>query len=108
MIQDGACIGINSFLALANPNELHSALARRFLKTGHPKDLTLYCASGFGGWSDKLFADQYIQLGAVKKIIASHFMSMPTVLKMVSDNKLECYCMPLGVLSHLIRASASG
>lgn len=107
LIEDNDCIAINSFLALANPNELHNALKRRFEKTGNPKNLEIFCASGFGGWDENLFAEQYIKLGAVKKIIAGHFKSMPVTMQKAYNNEIECYCMPLGVLSHVIRAAAA-
>jgi len=108
LIKDGACIGINSFLALANPNALHAALAERIEKTGSPNDLTLFCAAGFGGWDEEMFADRYVRLGAVKKVIASHFMSTPTVMKKIAANEIEGYCIPLGVLSHMTRSAAAG
>ncbi len=108
LIPDGACIAINSFLALANPDGLHAALAERFDLTGHPNNLEIFCASGFGGWSEELFADRYIKLGAVRRVVASHFTSMPAVVRLAYENKIECYCMPLGVLSHAIRAAAAG
>jgi propionate CoA-transferase len=107
-IKDGDVIGINSFLALANPNALHTALAKRFKATGHPRELELFCESGFGGWDESLFADQYVSAGAVRKIVASHFMSTPSVMRMARENQIECYCMPLGVLSHALRAAAGG
>jgi propionate CoA-transferase len=36
LIKDGDCIGINSFLALSNPEALHDALYERFIETGSP------------------------------------------------------------------------
>ncbi|MDO4552855.1 MAG: CoA-transferase, partial [Bacillota bacterium] len=108
LIKDGDCIAINSFLALANPNALHTALAERFRQTGHPCGLELFCSSGFGGWDPELFADQYISQGAVRKVVASHFASMPVVQKMAAENRIECYCLPLGTLSQCIRAAAAG
>ncbi len=108
LIPDGACIAINAFLALGNPDALHEAIAERFAMTGHPAALELFCASGFGGWRDDLFAERYVAMGAVRKVVASHFMSMPVVTRLVQENKIEGYCMPLGVLSHAVRASAAG
>ena len=107
-IHDGDCIGVNSFLALANPDALHKALAERFAATGHPGNLEIFCPSGFGGWDKDLFADRYVAAGAVSRVVASHFMSMPEVMRMAKENKIDCYCLPLGVLSHCLRAAAGG
>ncbi len=108
LIKDGDTIGINSFLALANPDTLHKALFEKFKRTGHPGSLTLFCESGFGGWDEKLFADPYVLAGAVKRVVASHFMSTPGVMRMARENRIECYCLPLGVLSRALRAAAAG
>jgi len=107
-IKDGDCIAINSFLALSNPEALHDALYERFTETGSPKELRLFCAAGFGSWDENRFADRYINAGAVKEIVAGHYNSMPAAIKMALANKIEAYCLPLGVLSHTIRAAAAG
>ncbi len=108
LIKDGDCIGINAFLALCNPAELHNALAQKFMQTGHPGQLRLFCAAGFGCWDEARYADPYIAAGAVQEIVAGHFASMPAAVRMAMENKIEAYNLPLGVLSHLIRAAAAG
>jgi propionate CoA-transferase len=107
-IKDGDTICINSFLTLGNPEALHEALKKRFLDTGHPKDLTLFCAAGFGSWDETRFADPYISAGAVKCVIAGHYSSMPAAVRMARDEEIEAYNIPLGVLSHTLRAAAAG
>ena len=107
-IKDGDCIAINSFLALSNPEKLHDALNERIEKTGHPNSLRLFCAAGFGGWDENRFADRYISKGAVKEIVAGHYGSMPVASRLACENKIEAYNLPLGVLSHTIRAAAAG
>jgi propionate CoA-transferase len=107
-IKDGDCIAINSFLALSNPEALHDALYERFTETGSPKQLRLFCAAGFGAWDENRFADRYIKAGAVREIVAGHYNSMPAAIQMALADKIEAYCLPLGVLSHAIRAAAAG
>ena len=108
LIRDEDCIAINSFLELANPEALHDALYERFVETGSPKDLRLFCAAGFGVWDENRYADRYIKAGAVREIIASHYGSMPAAMNMALSGQIEAYCLPLGVLSHSIRAAAAG
>ncbi len=108
LINDGDCIAINSFLALSNPEALHDALYDRVAATGSPKDLSLFCAAGFGVWDENRFADRYIKLGAVREVVASHYNSMPVAKRMAMEGLIEAYCLPLGVLSHTIRAAAAG
>jgi len=108
MIKDGDCIAINSFLAWANPDTLHEALYRRFIATGSPKELRLFCAAGFGSWDENRNCEPFVKAGAVREVVAGHFGSMPATLKMALSGEIEAYCLPLGVLSHTIRASAAG
>ena len=108
MIKDGDCIAINSFLAWSNPEALHDALYERFIETGEPKNLRLFCAAGFGIWDEKRGADRYIAAGAVSEVIAGHFGSMPGTVKKAFAGEIEAYCLPLGALSHAIRAAAAG
>jgi len=107
-IKDGACIAINSFLALSNPEVLHNALYEKIAETGSPKELRLFCAAGFGAWDENRYADRYIKTGAVREIIAGHYNSMPAAIHAALSDKIEAYCLPLGVLSQTIRAAASG
>ena len=108
LVKDGDCIAINSFLALSNPEALHDAIYERFTATGAPKALRLFCAAGFGVWDKDRYADRYIGAGAVSEIIASHYGSMPAAIELALAGKIEAYCLPLGVLSHAIRAAAAG
>ena len=108
LIKDGDCIAINSFLALSNPEALHDAVYERFAETGSPKELRLFCAAGFGGWDENRYADRYIKAGAVREIVAGHYNSMPAAIQMALAGKIEAYCLPLGALSHAIRAAAAG
>ncbi len=108
LIKDGDCIGINAFLALANPEVLHNALTERYRETKSPGNLTLFCAAGFGGWDENRYADPYIGMGAVREIVAGHFASMPMAVKKALANEIEAYNLPLGVLSHSIRLAAAG
>jgi len=108
MIKDGDCIAINSFLAWSNPESLHDELYEKFVETGSPRDLRLFCAAGFGIWDENRYAERYVKLGAVKEVIAGHFGSMPATTKMALAGEIEAYCLPLGVLSHTIRAAAAG
>ena len=108
LVCDGDCIAINSFLALSNPEALHDAIYERYIETGSPKELRLFCAAGFGAWDENRFADRYIKAGAVREVVASHYNSMPAAIEKALSGKIEAYCLPLGVLSHTIRAAAAG
>ncbi|WNY25740.1 CoA-transferase [Methanolapillus millepedarum] len=108
LIKDGDVIGVNAFLSICNPTELHLALTRRFQKTQSPRDLTIFCSAGFGDWTENSPIEGYIQDGAVSCAVLGHLGSMPTVAKKILTEEIEGYNLPLGTMSHMIRAAAGG
>ena len=108
LIKDGDCICVNSFVGIENPAELHEAIHRRYLETNSPKNLTVISSAGFGVWDENRAAEGYIRDGAVKKLICGHFGAMPSTKKLVLEDRFEAYNLPLGCISHAIRAQAGG
>lgn len=108
ILKDGDVICVNSFLGIENPTELHEAIYRRFKATGSPKHLTMISSAGFGVWDEEKNAEQYIREGAVDKLICGHFGAMYSTKKLVLKDQFEAYNLPLGCISHAIRAQAGG
>ena len=108
LIRDGDCICVNSFVGIENPVELHEALHRRYQQTHSPKHLTIVSSAGFGVWDENKNAEGYIRDGAVDRLICGHFGAMPSTKKIILENRFEAYNLPLGCISHAIRAQAGG
>ncbi len=108
LIRDGDCICVNSFVGIENPEELHEALHRRYQDTHSPKHLTIVSSAGFGVWDEDKNAEGYIRAGAVDRLICGHFGAMPSTKKIILENRFEAYNLPLGCISHAIRAQAGG
>ncbi|MDO5799433.1 MAG: CoA-transferase [Eubacteriales bacterium] len=108
LIRDGDCICVNSFVGIENPTELHEALYRRYQKMQSPTHLTIISSSGFGVWDEEHNAEGYIREGAVDKLICGHFGAMMSTKKLVLEDRFEAYNLPLGCISHAIRAQAGG
>ena len=108
LIQDGDCICVNSFVGIENPVALHEAVYRRYHETGSPAHLTMVSSAGFGVWDENRNAESYIREGAVDKLICGHFGAMLSTKKLVLEDRFEAYNLPLGCISHAIRAQASG
>jgi len=108
LIRDGDCICVNSFVGIENPQELHEALHRRYQNTHSPKHLTIVSSAGFGVWDEERNAEGYIRAGAVDRLICGHFGAMPSTKKIILENRFEAYNLPLGCISHAIRAQAGG
>ena len=108
LINDGDVICLNSFVGIENPVELHEALYHRYKATGSPKHLTIVSSAGFGVWDENRNAESYIRDGAVDKLICGHFGAMLSTKKLVLEDRFEAYNLPLGCISHAIRAQAGG
>ncbi len=108
LIRDGDCICVNSFVGIESPVELHEALYRRYQKMQSPRHLTIVSSAGFGVWDENRNAEGYIREGAVDRLICGHFGAMPSTKKIVLEDRFEAYNLPLGCISHAIRAQAGG
>ena len=108
LIRDGDVICVNSFVGIESPVELHEAIYRRYQKMQSPNHLTIVSSAGFGVWDENRNAEGYIREGAVDRLICGHFGAMPSTKKLVLEDRFEAYNLPLGAISHAIRAQAGG
>lgn len=108
LIKDGDVICLNSFVGIENPVELHEAIYRRYKNHKTPKHLTMVSSAGFGVWDENKNAESYIREGAVDRLICGHFGAMLSTKKLVLEDRFEAYNLPLGCISHAIRAQAGG
>ena len=108
LIRDGDCICVNSFVGIENPVALHEALFDRYQRMQSPRHLTIVSSAGFGAWDENRNAEGYIREGAVDRLICGHFGAMMSTKKLVLEDRFEAYNLPLGCISHAIRAQAGG
>lgn len=104
LIKNGDTVATSGFLGMGHPEEISRAVEKIFLETGSPHDLTLtFGASqndGKGNWG----LNRWGKEGLVKRIIAGHWGLQPDMVKLASENKVEAYNFPQGVMMHLYRA----
>ena len=70
--------------------------------------MTIVSSAGFGVWDENRNAEGYIREGAVDRLICGHFGAMMSTKKLVLEDRFEAYNLPLGCISHAIRAQAGG
>ena len=106
LVEDGMTVSTNGFVACDLPEELTSALEKRFLETGSPKNLTYFYAAGQGN-RDGSGADHFAHEGMTSTVIAGHYNMAPKLGELIMQNKIKAYNLPQGTLSQLYRDIAA-
>lgn len=107
LIKDGDTIAASG-MGLAGWNEeMALAIERRFLKTGHPQNITLFQACSLGDWTTKRGTTHFGHEGLIKRWIGAHIGASPQLCELVENNKIEAYNLPQGILTQLWREIAA-
>lgn len=108
LIEDGATIAISgNGGGMVEADYLLAAIEKRFLETGHPRDLTLIHSLGIGD-RDSKGSNRFAHAGMLKRIIAGHFTWSPKMQALVKNEEIEAYCFPGGMIQALLREIGSG
>lgn len=86
--------------------ELLLELEKRFLATGEPKHLSWMHSSGQGDKSTRGL-NHLAHEGLLDWIVGGHFNPVPKIQNMISQNKIQAYNLPQGVISHMFRDIAA-
>jgi acyl CoA:acetate/3-ketoacid CoA transferase len=107
-IFDGATVVLSgSGGGLVEADHITEAIERRFLATGHPRDLTLIHALGIGD-GVKSGISRFAHEGMVKRVIGGHWTWSRPMQKLAREGRIEAYTLPAGVIQTLIREAGAG
>lgn len=112
LVADGDAVAVCGVVWSIVPERLLEALERRFLDTGHPRDLTEHHLHIYGmgrGTGLERFAHE----GMIDRIIGGSFappywFKDAEINRMVREDALEVYLVPAGVICALWRETGGG
>ncbi len=105
LIKDGDAIGVAGFVGNGHPETLTAALEARYLAEGRPRNLTIMFSAGIGDGKNR-GTNHFGFEGMVKRAVGGHYGLAPMLGKLVTENKVEAYNLPQGVVAHMFREAA--
>ena len=107
LLRDRDTLSSCGFVQSCVPEALLKALERRYLKTGTPRNLSLFATAGQGDSKTKGLS-RLGHEGLLRKVVAGNWGRMPSVCKLALDEKIYAYNLPQGIISKLFRDLAGG
>lgn len=113
LVRDGAIVSVSSSSGLGCPDAVLKAIGERYDREGQPKNLMTLHPIAAGDMYGIKGIDHLAKPGLLKRILAGSYPSgpsslpMPAIWRMVTNNEVEAYNIPSGVMFDMHRDAAA-
>lgn len=106
LVKDGDRLALLGFIGMCHPQEVTYAIEERFLNSGHPQNVDLLFPTNVGDGTDRLGMNHLAHEGLLRSIVGGHWNLVPALQKLVTENKVQAWNLPIGTLCQLMREIA--
>lgn len=108
LIKDRSTVAIDAFISFCLADDILGEIEARFVREGHPRDLSVVNVAGIGGDGKDRGINHFAHEGLIRRFLCSNLSLANKMYPLIMDGSIPCFMIPQGVLSHMMRAIASG
>ncbi|MDO5414589.1 MAG: CoA-transferase [Bacillota bacterium] len=108
IIKDGSTVGVDAFISFCLADDILGEIENRFINEGHPCDLNVVNVAGIGGDGKDRGINHFAHRGLMRRLLCANLSLANKMYPLIMDGSIPCFMIPQGVLSHMMRAIASG
>lgn len=107
LLKNNSLVALGGFVGVGVPEEIYSSVENSFLENDYPRDLCIMFAAGFGD-SKSRGLNHFAHKGLIRKVIGGHWGLAPNLAKLATNNEIQAYNFPQGVISQMFRDISAG
>ena len=108
IINDNSTVAVDAFISFCLADDILGEIEARFVSEGHPHSLSVVNVVGIGGDGKNRGINHFAHKGLMKRFLCSNLSLANKIYPLITENAFPCFMIPQGVLSHMMRAIASG
>ncbi len=107
LIKDEMTVAVGAMGLAGWAEEIGQAVEKRYLETGHPKNLNVVQSCNTGDRAERGIT-RWGHDGLIKRWMGAHIGFSAGICRLIEENKIEAYCIPQGCIVNLWREIAAG
>ena len=108
LMEDRWTVGIDAFIGFCLADDILGEMEDRFVKTGHPRNLSVLNVAGIGGDGEGRGINHFAHEGLMRRLLCSNLSLANRMYPLIMEDRVPTYMIPQGVLSHMMRAVTAG